>query len=83
MINSLFDKNPVIFIEHRWLHYSKGEVNKKFEISKLKSMTKINSGKDITIVSNSINTLIAKRVTDILKLFNIKVDLLNLVNQTH
>ena len=23
MINSLFDKNPVIFIEHRWLHYSK------------------------------------------------------------
>ena len=43
-------------------------------------MTKINSGKDITIVSNSINTLIAKRVTDILKLFNIKVDLLNLVN---
>ena len=80
MINSLFDKNPVIFIEHRWLHYSKGEVNKKFKISKLKSMTKINSGKDITIVSNSINTLIAKRVTDILKLFNIKVDLLNLVN---
>ena len=40
MINSLFDKNPVIFIEHRWLHYSKGEVNKKFKISKLKSMTK-------------------------------------------
>ena len=80
MINSLFDKNPVIFIEHRWLHYSKGEVNKKFKISKLKSMTKINSGKDITIVSNSINTLIAKRVADILKLFHIKVDLLNLVN---
>ena len=44
-------------------------------------MTKINSGKDITIVSNSINTLIAKRVTD--KTFNIKVDLLNLVNPNH
>ena len=58
MINSLFDKNPVIFIEHRWLHYSRGEVDKKFKISKLKSITKINSGKDITIISNSL----AKRV---------------------
>ena len=80
MINSLFDKNPVIFIEHRWLHYSRGEVDKKFNISTLKSITKINSGKDITIISNSINTLIAKRVVDTLKLFNIKVDLLNLVS---
>ena len=80
MINSLFDKNPVIFIEHRWLHYSKGEVDKKFSISKLKSVNKIISGKNLTIVSNSINTLIAKRVVDTLKIFNINVELLNLVN---
>ena len=80
MINSLFDQNPVIFIEHRWLHYSRGEVDKKFKISKLNSIRKINSGKDITIVSNSINTLVVKRVIDILKKFKIGVDLLNLVN---
>lgn len=80
LINSLFDKNPVIFIEHRWLHYSKGEVDKKFKISKLKCINKINSGKDITVVSSSINTLIVKKIVDILKDFNIEIDLLNLVN---
>ena len=46
----------------------------------MKSVNKIISGKNLTIVSNSINTLIAKRVVDTLKIFNINVELLNLVN---
>ena len=29
LINSIFDPNPVIFLEHRWLHQVKGEVSEK------------------------------------------------------
>ena len=30
LIGSIFDKNPVLFLEHRWLHQTKGEVPKNF-----------------------------------------------------
>ena len=78
LISSIFDKNPVIFIEHRWLHFSEGKVDKNFRIKPLKSFDKILNGKDITIVANSVNLLEALRVSKLLKNFNINVDLLNL-----
>lgn len=78
LVSSIFDKNPVIFIEHRWLHFSEGKVDKNFKIKTLKTFNKILNGKDITIVANSINILEAYRVAKILKEFNISVDLLNL-----
>jgi pyruvate dehydrogenase E1 component beta subunit len=51
--SSIFDPNPVIFLEHRWLHNSKSEVddgNISLEIGKANI---VRSGKDITIVASS------------------------------
>ena len=38
LISSIFDPNPVIFIEHRWLHEMVGKINYKTEIKKLEKI---------------------------------------------
>ena len=35
LIQSIEDPNPVIFIEHRWLHDQKGHVEKDFNSKKI------------------------------------------------
>ena len=54
LISSIFDPNPVIFLEHRWLHNSlskKNKIqNKKIQIGKGKI---VKFGKDITVISMS------------------------------
>lgn len=79
IISSIADNNPVIFLEHRWLHNSTGKVSNTSKIEELKSFKKVCRGKDITIVASSINVLDAFKVTKFLnKYTNIKIDLLNL-----
>ncbi len=79
IISSIADNNPVIFLEHRWLHNSTGKISNSFKIEKLKSFKKVHSGKDLTIVASSINVLDAYKVVKFLnKNTDIKVDLLNL-----
>lgn len=78
LINSIFDPNPVIFIEHRWSHYSSGLVDKKFKINKLKNIEKVTNGKDLTIIANSVNLIEARRISNIMKKHNISIEILNL-----
>ena len=53
LIASIFDPNPVIFLEHRWLHNSKSQVpNKSFSIEIGKANV-VKSGSDITLVTCS------------------------------
>ena len=66
LINSIFDPNPVIFIEHRWLHNVYGPVEKP-KIEKLSLNRIYKKGKDITIVSNGYLTLEAIKASEILK----------------
>ena len=56
LISSIFDNNPVIFIENRWLHNSIQSVPNSFYKLPLGKSKKI-SGKDITIVSMSYMTV--------------------------
>ena len=51
--SSIFDPNPVIFLEHRWLHNSLGNMPKKIKKNELEKCKIIKKGKDITIVSLS------------------------------
>ena len=57
LISSIFDPNPVIFLEHRWLHNTNAIIKKgnyKVKIGKAKICKK---GKHITILSMSYLTL--------------------------
>ncbi len=72
------DDNPIIFIEHRWLHFAKGKVPNGYYKLPLESLSKISSGSDLTLVSTSISTLEALRAVNFLKKHGLKIDFYNL-----
>lgn len=78
LYNSIFDPNPVIFLEHRWLHNS---FSKDFNKSKnilIGTASKIYSGIDFTVVSMSYMTLEARKARNYLKQKGISIDLIDL-----
>jgi acetoin:2,6-dichlorophenolindophenol oxidoreductase subunit beta len=79
LISSIADKNPVIFLEHRWLHNTKGLVESRFKIEKLKSIKKVLNGNQLTIIANSINIIECMKAINFLKKrIEVSIDLLNL-----
>lgn len=69
MIASILDNNPVIFLEHRWLHNTVGPVPEGFYRVPLGHARIAKGGKDITIVATShmvVESLVAaKRLAEI------------------
>ena len=78
IISAVEDKNPVIFIEHRWCHYINGKVPKGYYKTQINKPKKIKSGKDITIVANSFALVETLLVCKILKKYGVEVDLFDL-----
>lgn len=78
LYNSILDPNPVIFLEHRWLHNSVGKVNNTYKKEKIGKAKLISKGKDITIISSSYMTLEAIKAIKILNKNNISCDLIDL-----
>jgi pyruvate dehydrogenase E1 component beta subunit len=78
LIQSIEDKNPVIFFEHRWLHITKGYVPKKYYKIPLGNSKLIKMGKDITIVSFSYMMIECLRIDKILKENNISSEIINI-----
>ena len=68
MAASIFDKNPVVFIEHRWLHYYSSNFSKKFyKIDLNNSIDVKKRGRDLTILSSSIMLIESLKAAKILK----------------
>jgi len=78
LLASIFDPNPVIYIEHRWLHGTRGEVPEAAYRIPIGKAKKLNTGDDITIVSTSYLTVEAMHAVKHLKNFNIRTDLIDL-----
>lgn len=66
LIAAIEDDNPVIFIEHRFLHYSTGHVPEGYYKNALDGPRVVREGKDITIVATSHGVLEAMRAADVL-----------------
>jgi len=78
LISSIFDPNPVIFLEHRWLHNSIGEVpNGDFRIE-IGQSRKARSGDDITIVSMSYMTIEALHAAEYLAKHGVSCEIIDL-----
>ena len=78
LLSSIFDPNPVIFLEHRWLHNIIGEVSdgdSRIEIGKARL---IRTGVDITIISMSYLTIEAIRAADFLSVHGIDCEIIDL-----
>jgi pyruvate dehydrogenase E1 component beta subunit len=64
MIAAVEDDNPVIVIEHRWVHYVQGQVPDGYYTEPLDGPRQVHKGKDLTIVSSSYMTLEAVRAAE-------------------
>jgi pyruvate dehydrogenase E1 component beta subunit len=77
LIASVEDNNPVIFIEHRWLHNIFGNVPKGIYHVPLGQARIARSGKDITIVAISYMVLEALRAAESLAQIGIEVEVVD------
>src|SRR3989338_7444359 len=78
LLASIRDCNPVVFMEHRWLHNSVSEVPvDDYEIELCRAKI-VRSGKDISLIGMSYMTVEALRAADYLAQFNIDCEVVDL-----
>lgn len=78
LISSIEDDNPVIFLEHRWLHNLSGPVPEGIYRVPLGKSKIIREGRDLTIVSLSYMTLEAVRAAETLSQEGISAEIVDL-----
>lgn len=78
LLSSIFDNDPVIFLEHRWLHNSQCDVPSGDVRVPLGKARVVREGKDMTVVGMSYTTVEAVRAADYLSGNGINIDLLDL-----
>ena len=77
---SIQDPNPVIFLEHRWLHNVDGIVPKKRYFDKLDGTHVIRKGVDFTIVASSIMVTEALKASAHLSSHGVELELINVTS---
>ncbi|MBS3113787.1 alpha-ketoacid dehydrogenase subunit beta [Candidatus Woesearchaeota archaeon] len=78
LISSIQDNNPVIFIEHRWLHHIRGHVPTEMYNVPIGKAEIIKDGKDITIASTSYMTIEALNATKVLEEAGVSAEIIDI-----
>ncbi len=78
IIAAIEDDNPVLVIEHRWCHYSQGQVPIGYYVEPLDGPRALRQGADLTIVSTSYMTLEAMRAADQLERLGFSTEVFDL-----
>lgn len=78
LLSSIFDDNPVIFLEHRWLHNQEDHCPEGDYRIPMGRANRLRSGKDITIVSFSYMTIEALHAVRFLEENGVSCDLIDL-----
>ena len=78
LISAFNDPNPVLILEHRWLHFVTGFVPKKIYKTDIEKPKIITNGKHLTIVASSYNIYEIIFCSEILKKFNIFLEIIDL-----
>jgi pyruvate dehydrogenase E1 component beta subunit len=78
LVAAIRDDDPTIFIEHRWLHSTLGNVPEEtYEVSLTQSRV-VQQGTDITLVASSFMVIEAMAVTRALKAAGVSTELIDL-----
>ena len=77
LYSSIFDPNPVIFLEHRWLHNTLGDIPRNFKKDQLGKCKIVRKGKDITLVSFSYMVIECIEAAKILEKYNISCEVVD------
>lgn len=78
LLSSIFDNNPVLFLEHRWLYNLESHVPEEDYRLPLGKALRVKAGNDITIVSFSYMTIEALHAIEILEKAQISCELIDL-----
>ena len=78
LLAAIADDNPVIFIEHRWVHYVQGPVPEGNAPAPLDGPRRLREGDAATVVATSYMVLEAMQAADALAEAGISVDLFDL-----
>lgn len=78
LLSSIFDDNPVIFLEHRWLHNVEGDVPEGDYRVPIGKASVVKQGTDLTVVSLSYMTIEALHAVEILEKQGIHCELVDL-----
>lgn len=79
LLESIFDPNPVVFLEHRWLHHQQGEVEESDSFrTPLDKAKVVRQGNDITIVAMSYQVVEAVRAAEALKQTGLDAEVIDL-----
>ncbi|MGH1351074.1 MAG: alpha-ketoacid dehydrogenase subunit beta [Methyloligellaceae bacterium] len=78
LMSSIFDNDPVVFLEHRWLHAMEGEVPQGDYRVPIGKANLVRQGSDITVVANSLMVPEAIHALDALKEKGVTADLIDL-----
>jgi acetoin:2,6-dichlorophenolindophenol oxidoreductase subunit beta len=78
LISSIFDENPVVYIEHRWLHNLEGDVPEGDYRIPIGKANILQNGDDITIVAFSYMTVEALKAVKVLSKNGISCELIDL-----
>lgn len=77
LLASIFDPDPVVFLEHRWLHNLRGEVPEGDVRVPLGVARRMREGRDVTIVSLSYMTIEVLHALDSLERQGVTCDVLD------
>lgn len=78
LVSAIQDKNPVIFIEHRWLHGLTGPVKEQIEMTRLNQARVVKKGKDVTLVATSYMVIEALKAANIFSDYLIEIEVIDL-----
>ena len=78
LLASIFDDDPVIYLEHRWLHNLEGDVPEGDHRAAIGEATVVKEGTDLTIVSSSYMTIEALHSIDHLMSYKLSCELIDL-----
>lgn len=78
LLASIFDDNPVVFIEHRWLHNLAGDVPKNDFRVPLGQAQLLRKGNEVTIIGMSYMTIEALQAAEFLASKNIHCEVIDL-----
>ncbi len=77
LIAAVYDDNPVIFIEHRWLYNIRGKVPEGFYKTNLSKAKVARKGKEMTIVASSYMVIESLKAAKILAKEKIEVEVID------
>ncbi|MCB1107763.1 MAG: alpha-ketoacid dehydrogenase subunit beta [Chlamydiia bacterium] len=78
LISAVKDNNPIVYLEHRWLHNTHGSVPEEMYEVPIGKASVIREGTDVTIAAVSHMTLEARKAIDLIEKEGISTELIDI-----